>query len=123
MPPCASTPPTETESPPTRAESAHTAMDWIEAAFSAAQQQLFEAVVRPLLFAIGLGNLLEDGYLATGWLLVGLLQLAVMVAVIAPLQRWRYGSGWETGPARDSGSCACSCGHPGTRGWWPSHNP
>ncbi len=64
-------------------------MDWIEAAFSAAQQQLFEAVVRPLLFAVGLGNLLEDGYLATGWLLVGLLQLAVMVAVIAPLQRWR----------------------------------
>ena len=64
-------------------------MDWIEAVFSAAQQQLFEAVVRPMLFAVGLGNLLEDGYLATGWLLVGLLQLAVMVVVIAPLQRWR----------------------------------
>ncbi len=57
--------------------------------FGRAQQALFEGVVQPLLFAAGLGNLLEDGYDATGWLLVGLLQLAVMLAVIAPLQRWR----------------------------------
>lgn len=64
-------------------------MDWIEAWFSMGQQALFEAVVRPLMFAVGLGNLLEDGYQATGWLLVGMFQLAVMVAVIAPLQRWR----------------------------------
>ncbi len=28
-------------------------------------------------------------YAATGWLLVGLLQLMVMLAVIAPLERWR----------------------------------
>jgi sterol desaturase/sphingolipid hydroxylase (fatty acid hydroxylase superfamily) len=64
-------------------------MDWIDTWFSIGQQALFEAVVRPVMFAAGLGNLLEDGYLATGWLLVGLLQLAVMLAVIAPLQRWR----------------------------------
>jgi sterol desaturase/sphingolipid hydroxylase (fatty acid hydroxylase superfamily) len=41
------------------------------------------------MFAVGLGNLLVDGYAATGWLLVGLLQLAVLVAVIGPMQRWR----------------------------------
>ncbi len=64
-------------------------MDWIDTWFSVGQQALFEAVVRPFMFAVGLGNLLEDGYLATGWLLVGLLQLAVMLAVIAPVQRWR----------------------------------
>jgi sterol desaturase/sphingolipid hydroxylase (fatty acid hydroxylase superfamily) len=57
--------------------------------FDMAQQGLFERVVQPLLFALGLGSFIEDGYVATGWLLVGLVQLAVMVAVIAPLQRWR----------------------------------
>jgi sterol desaturase/sphingolipid hydroxylase (fatty acid hydroxylase superfamily) len=62
-------------------------MDWIEEVFSTAQHWLFEGVVQPLMFAGGLGNLLEDGFAATGWLLVGLLQLAVLVAVIGPLQR------------------------------------
>ncbi len=39
--------------------------------------------------ALDMSNLLEDGFDATGWLLVGLLQLAVLVCVIGPLQRWR----------------------------------
>ncbi len=64
-------------------------MDWIDQVFSDAQQALYEAAVQPLLFGLGLGNLLEDGYRATGWLLVGLVQLAVMLALFAPLQRWR----------------------------------
>ncbi|MCY7317101.1 MAG: sterol desaturase family protein [Rubrivivax sp.] len=54
-----------------------------------AQQAFFEAAVQPLMFAAGLGNLLEDGYRATGWLLIGLLQIAVMVVVFGALQRWR----------------------------------
>ncbi|TFZ00251.1 sterol desaturase family protein [Ramlibacter humi] len=64
-------------------------MNGLEAAFGAAQQWLFEAVVQPAMFALGLASLLEDGYAATGWLLVGLLQIAVMLLVIGPLQRWR----------------------------------
>jgi sterol desaturase/sphingolipid hydroxylase (fatty acid hydroxylase superfamily) len=64
-------------------------MDQLTDLFAAAQQQLFEGVVQPLLFTLGAANLLEDAYDATGWLLVGLLQLAVMGLVIAPLQRWR----------------------------------
>ncbi len=64
-------------------------MDWIEELFSRAQQALFEAVVQPAMFAVGLGHLLEDGYAATGWLLVGLLQIAVLLLVIGPLQRWK----------------------------------
>lgn len=64
-------------------------MDWLDDTFSAAQQWLYEAVVQPIMFATGLGHLLEDGYTATGWLLVGLLQIAVLLLVFGPLQRWR----------------------------------
>jgi len=58
-------------------------------AFGWLQQWLFEAVVQPLMYRAGLGNLLEDGYRATGWLLVGLLQIALMLLVIGRLERWR----------------------------------
>ncbi len=58
-------------------------------AFGHLQQAVFAAVVQPLLFHSGQGNLLEDGYAATGWLLVGLIQLVLMLLLFAPLQRWR----------------------------------
>ncbi|NMM19977.1 MAG: sterol desaturase family protein [Rhodoferax sp.] len=64
-------------------------MDFLANVFSDAQSWLFESLVQPLMFALGMGNLLVDGYNATGWLLVGLIQLAVLVAIIGPLQRWR----------------------------------
>lgn len=57
--------------------------------FGDLQQWLFERAVQPLMFALGWGNLLEDGYRATGWLLVGLLQIVAMLAVIGALERWR----------------------------------
>jgi sterol desaturase/sphingolipid hydroxylase (fatty acid hydroxylase superfamily) len=57
--------------------------------FGNAQQWLFEQAVQPAMFALGLGNLLEDGYRATGWLLVGLLQIAVMLTLFKALERWR----------------------------------
>jgi sterol desaturase/sphingolipid hydroxylase (fatty acid hydroxylase superfamily) len=60
-------------------------IDW----FGAAQQALFEGVIQPLLFGAGLGNLLEDGFEATGWLLVGLLQIGVMLVFLRALERWR----------------------------------
>ena len=58
-------------------------------AFGQVQQWLFEAVVQPAVFHAGMGNLLEDAYTATGWLLVGLIQMLVLLTVIGPLQRWR----------------------------------
>jgi sterol desaturase/sphingolipid hydroxylase (fatty acid hydroxylase superfamily) len=57
--------------------------------FGQVQQALFEAIVQPLMFKLGMGSLFEDGYDATGWLLVGLIQIAVMLCIFAPLQRWR----------------------------------
>jgi len=64
-------------------------MDWLTDFFSSLQQWLFEAVVQPLVYAVGLGGWVEDAFDATGWLLVGLIQIAVLLAVIGPLQRWR----------------------------------
>jgi len=64
-------------------------MDWFSESFELARQWLFETLVQPLVFGIGLGNLLEDAYAATGWLLVGLLQIAVMLLLIRTLERWR----------------------------------
>lgn len=64
-------------------------LGWLSDVFASAQQWLFEALVQPIVFALGMGNLVEDAFTATGWLLVGLLQIAVLVAVIGPLQRWR----------------------------------
>ncbi len=64
-------------------------MDWFSDIFSAAQQWLFEAAVQPAMFALGMGNLLEDGYDATAWFMVGVLQVLILLAIIGPLQRWR----------------------------------
>ena len=64
-------------------------MDSAFDAFNEAQRWLFETVVQPLVFGAGAGNLLEDAFDATGWLLVGLLQIVLMVGVIGALERWR----------------------------------
>ena len=57
---------------------------------------LFEQVVQPLAVWLGQANLLELAYEGTGWLVVGLLQIAVMVAVFGPMQRL-----WPVEPVRD----------------------
>ncbi|GAB3770513.1 sterol desaturase family protein [Ramlibacter monticola] len=64
-------------------------MQWIQNLFEQAQGWVFQFVVQPILYSFGMGGMLEDAYVATGWLLVGLIQIAVMLAIIGPLQRWR----------------------------------
>lgn len=64
-------------------------IDWLIALFGDAQLWLFEALVQPLVFHLGLGNLVEDAFRGTGWLLVGLLQIGVMLTAIRALERWR----------------------------------
>src|SRR4051812_12174507 len=64
-------------------------MQWILDVFERAQQGLFELCIQPIVYSFGFGNYLEDAYTATGWLLVGIIQIAVMLAIIGPLQRWR----------------------------------
>jgi sterol desaturase/sphingolipid hydroxylase (fatty acid hydroxylase superfamily) len=62
-----------------------TLSDW----FAQGQMILFENAVQPLAYELGAGNLLEVAYEGTGWLLVGVLQIVLMVGIIGPLERWR----------------------------------
>ncbi len=61
--------------------------EWFIDTFAQAQLWLFEALVQPLMLAAGLSGVLEEGFDASGWLLVGLLQIAVIICVMVPLQR------------------------------------
>jgi sterol desaturase/sphingolipid hydroxylase (fatty acid hydroxylase superfamily) len=58
-------------------------------AFGLSQQWLFETAVQPAMFSLGLANHLEAAFDGTGWLLVGLVQIAVMLVVFGALERWR----------------------------------
>ncbi len=71
-------------------------MEWFADRFASVQQWLFETVVQPLAFGLGAGNLLEDAYDGTGWLVIGLLQIIVLLAVIGPMQRL-----WPVEPVTD----------------------
>jgi len=71
-------------------------MDSLTDAFALAHQWLFEAWVQPLTLLAGQANLLEKAYEGTGWLLVGLIQMAVMLLLIGPAQRL-----WPAEPLRD----------------------
>ena len=72
-------------------------MNFLLDSFAWLQESLYEGVVQPIAFAAGQGHLLEKAYEGTGWLVVGLLQIAVLLVVIGPLQR----------------QCACGCAlHP-----------
>lgn len=64
-------------------------MSSLPALFGRAQQALFEAVAQPLLYHAGLSRLAEDAFDAMGWLLIGLIELAVLLLLIRPLERWR----------------------------------
>ncbi|MEO7399398.1 MAG: sterol desaturase family protein [Polaromonas sp.] len=64
-------------------------MDWIANTFSLLQAWLFEGLVEPVMFFLGLANFLEDAYPATAWFMVGVIQILVMLALIGPLERWR----------------------------------
>ena len=64
-------------------------IEWFIDTFSALQTLLFESVVQPIAFAWGAGNLLDVAYEGTGWLLIGLLQILLLLVFIATLEKWR----------------------------------
>ena len=64
-------------------------LDTLGALFATAQEWLFETLVQPTLYLFGGASYLTDAYDGTGWLLVGLLQVLVLLALLGPLERLR----------------------------------
>lgn len=57
-------------------------IDWL----GTAQGWLFETVVQPLLFHLGWGDITEEAFEGTEWLLIGLCELVVLFIVLRPLE-------------------------------------
>ncbi|MCA0177304.1 MAG: sterol desaturase family protein [Proteobacteria bacterium] len=72
-------------------------MDTLSLWFGQMHTALFEGVVQPLLFALGGAAYLEDAYLGTAWLMLGLVQIAILALVLAPLQAF-----WPDEPVQPS---------------------
>lgn len=70
-------------------------MDTLRQWFDSAQTQLFEGIVQPLLYAAGGMRYVEDAYTATGWFLLGALQVVLLYAVLRPLEALYPAERWS----------------------------
>jgi sterol desaturase/sphingolipid hydroxylase (fatty acid hydroxylase superfamily) len=70
-------------------------MDALRQWFDAAQTRLFEAVVQPVLYAVGGMRYIEDAYAATEWFLLGAVQVAALYAVLRPLESMYPAERWS----------------------------
>lgn len=62
--------------------------------FNQVHQYLFEALVQPLLYRLGLMNLDELAYEGTHLLLIGAIEMVVLYALLKPLEMWRPVEVW-----------------------------
>jgi hypothetical protein len=60
-------------------------MESLALLFAQFQSCLFGISLVPCLFAMDWSGFLEEGYNATGWFPVSVIQLAIMLVLIAPL--------------------------------------
>jgi sterol desaturase/sphingolipid hydroxylase (fatty acid hydroxylase superfamily) len=66
-----------------------TSLDAPAAAFALAHGWIFETLVQPLVYALGLAHLAEMAFDATEWLLIGAIEIALLALVLGMLER-RY---------------------------------
>lgn len=69
--------------------------DTLGSLFSTAQTGLFEHVVQPVMFELGLTEFLEMAYTGTEWFLYGLIELGVLYALLRPLEATLPAEHWE----------------------------
>ena len=69
-------------------------MDALIAIWAQAQDALFESVVQPLVFHLGMTTWLESAFDATEIFMVGALEVAVLAVVLGALEKWRPVEVW-----------------------------
>ena len=70
-------------------------IDWLTSLFDAAQSGLFEQLVQPVLYALGLSVYAEDAFDGTAWFLYGAFEIALLFAILRPLESWRPVEAWN----------------------------
>jgi sterol desaturase/sphingolipid hydroxylase (fatty acid hydroxylase superfamily) len=68
---------------------------WIGDAFTAVHSWVFMTIVEPLLFRFDGAGVMEQAYDGTEFFLLGLVQIAVLYAILRPLEAWRPAELWD----------------------------
>lgn len=64
-------------------------IETLETWFGELEGTLFQDVILPVVYQLGFGGYAEEAFIGTEWLLVGLIQIAVMFLILGPLERLR----------------------------------
>ncbi len=67
----------------------------VGAAFTAVHGWLFMTIVEPVLFRFDGAGVMEQAYDGTEFFLLGLIQIAVIYAILRPLEAWRPAERWD----------------------------
>src|SRR5688572_2133442 len=69
-------------------------MDLLREGFTLVQAWIFEQMVQPLMFQMGLMAYAEDAYEAIETVMIGAIEIGVLVALLKPLEVWRPVEQW-----------------------------
>ncbi|MGH8635725.1 MAG: sterol desaturase family protein [Burkholderiales bacterium] len=70
-------------------------MSWIVEHFASLQGWLFQSAVLPALYGLGFMDFAEPAFDATGFVLLGLVQIAAVYVLLRPLEAWRPAEHWQ----------------------------
>ena len=70
-------------------------MQFVTDLFVSAQGWLFDSLVQPVLFALGLGGFVEMGFEGIEFVLLGLIELAIAYTLMRPLEAWWPVERWD----------------------------
>ena len=71
-------------------------METLTTWYADAHQWLFEAVVQPVLFALGFASWTEPAFNATEWFLIGAIEIALLALLLGALEKWKPAEDWST---------------------------
>jgi sterol desaturase/sphingolipid hydroxylase (fatty acid hydroxylase superfamily) len=64
-------------------------LEWIANQFAALHQFVFESVVLPVAYAVGLGGWAEQAFDATEVFLIGAIEIALLALILGSLEKWK----------------------------------